>query len=122
MARLLVIDDDDQVRELLRIALENAGHAVIEAGNGADALALVPSARPELVLVDIVMPGMDGIETIRHLRAAAPELRIVALSGGGTHGFTDYLKYARMLGADDALAKPVSLREMVTRVEALLRA
>jgi DNA-binding response OmpR family regulator len=122
MADILVVDDEPNIRVLIRMALENAGHAVEEAASGFEALATVSRARPDVVLVDIVMPDMDGIETIRRLRAEAPALRIVALSGGGNHGFTDYLKYARLLGADDAIQKPVSLKEVVARIGALLAA
>jgi CheY-like chemotaxis protein len=120
MATILVIDDDPHIRALLRTALELAGHAVAEAGSGTEAIARIGAIRPDVVLCDIVMPGMDGIETIRALRSEMPGLRIVALSGGGAHGFSDYLKYARALGADDAIAKPVSLKTLVERVAALL--
>ncbi len=120
MANILVVDDERAIRDLLRTALEGAGYAVTEAASGVEALAQVAAAAPDMVLIDIVMPEMDGIETIRRLRAEAPGLRIVALSGGGTHGFPDYLRYAQMLGADDALAKPISLKQMVARVATLL--
>ncbi len=120
MAEILIIDDDAQIRQLVRMALEGAGHNVVEASNGQDGLNRLSLSPPDVVMVDIVMPGLDGIETIRRLRADIPNLRIVALSGGGTYGFTDYLKYARMLGADEAIAKPVSLKDLVARVASLL--
>ncbi len=120
VADILVVDDEPNIRSLMRTALEDAGHSVVEAGSGREAIKLVASARPDIVLMDIVMPDMDGIETIRQLREDAPGLRIIALSGGGIHGFTDYLRYARALGADDSLQKPISLKALVARVEALL--
>lgn len=120
MADILIIEDDAPLRDISRRALELEGHTVTEAANGVEGLGHLAEAEPDLVLVDIVMPEMDGIETIRRIRADAPGVRLLALSGGGNLGLYDYLKYAKVLGADDVMAKPFRLKEMVGRVAALL--
>jgi DNA-binding response OmpR family regulator len=118
--RILIVDDEASIRDLLRIAFESQGFEVAEANNGEEALELHDSFVPAAVVIDLIMPGMEGIETIRHLRARNAHLRIVALSGGGSMGFIDYLKYAQQLGADMAMSKPVALKELVRNVSRLL--
>ena len=122
MPSIMLVDDEDQIRALLRTAFEIKGFEVREASSGEAALELVETFSPDAAIVDIVMPGMEGIETIRRLRAKLPKLRIVALSGGGTMGFSDYLKYAKQLGADDALSKPIVLKELVAKISTLVSA
>ena len=120
MTNILVVDDDEQIRSLLRTAFEGKGFDVQEAGNGIEALQILEVSEPAAAIIDIVMPGMEGMETIRRIRASHPQLRIVALSGGGNMGFVDYLKYAKQLGADEAFSKPVVLKELVARVTELV--
>ncbi|MEO5957891.1 MAG: response regulator [Opitutaceae bacterium] len=83
MARILLIDDDDDVRTVLRLTLIHFGHTVIEARNGREGLELFAEARPELVITDIVMPEKEGLEVIIELRAHRPPVKIIAISGGG---------------------------------------
>lgn len=118
--KVLIVDDEAPIREVLRRAFEAHGFEVAEADNGEDALALHDSFGPAAVVIDLIMPGMEGIETIRHLRARNAHLRIVALSGGGSMGFVDFLKYAEQFGADLALSKPVVLRDLVAKVSRLI--
>jgi CheY-like chemotaxis protein len=81
MARILLIEDNDSVRTVLREALELAGHTVIEARNGAEGLALFPQAGADLVITDIVMPDKDGLDVLAVLREQVPPVNIIAISG-----------------------------------------
>src|SRR5262249_44040719 len=105
MARVLVVDDEAQVRGLLRTILEPAGHHVLDAGDGAEALRVVRREGVDLVFCDLFMPGQDGLETIRDLRRDFPGLPVVAVSGG-CDGRIDLLPVARLLGAAQTLKKP----------------
>src|SRR5260370_16043486 len=85
MARILVMDDDGVIRAAVRRILESAGHEVLEAADGAAGLRLHREQGADLVVVDIFMPGRDGVEVIRALRQEAPLAKVVAISGGGRH-------------------------------------
>src|SRR5215831_7102565 len=99
MARILVIDDEDPIRRLLRAALEQRGHQVVEARQGKEALDLHRSQPVELVITDILMPEKDGLEVIMALRREAPQLKVIAISGGGRFRQTEALELAEPLGA-----------------------
>jgi DNA-binding response OmpR family regulator len=117
---VLVVDDDTDVAETIQRALEQSGEDVMVAHRGADALHLARQRTPDLVVLDIIMPGMTGIEVCRHMRAS-PELApvpILFLTAKGEIG--DKIDGFEA-GADDYLTKPFDLREMVLRVRALLR-
>ncbi len=117
MREVLIVDDDDHIRDVVRFALEKEGFATREAGNGAEALSCFQAQGADLVILDIKMPGMDGLEVCRSLRreTAVPILflsskdeeidRIIGLEMGG----------------DDYVTKPFSPRELVARVKAILR-
>lgn len=120
MASILVIDDETGVRDSLRQMLESAGHFVREAQNGLVGLRLFQAERPDLVVTDIIMPDMEGIETIRTIRAQAPDARILAISGGGRMGNVDFLSVAQRLGADSVLQKPFEVDEFLAKVSELL--
>ncbi len=118
-ATILVVDDILSNRSLARGALEDAGHTVVEACSGAEALAVFEGARPECVLLDIRMPGLDGIEVCRRMRALpggehTPILFMTALRD------IDTFDRAMLAGAFDFLTKPVSPAELVIRVQAAL--
>jgi len=117
LATILVADDDGHIREVLRYALERAGHRVLEAADGAQALRLCAEQPVELALLDILMPEADGLEVCRALRARG-RLPIVFLTSR-----TDELDrvLGLELGADDYVVKPFSPREVVARVKAVLR-
>ena len=117
MAEILVIDDEAQMRRLIARYLNGAGHTVHQAGNGRDGLALFHRVHPVLVITDIVMPDMEGIEMIRELRKEAPATPILAISGGGP---AVYLRAATGMGATAALAKPFSADALLSAVENLL--
>jgi CheY-like chemotaxis protein len=109
---VLVVDDEPDLRFVLRRILEGAGHHVVEAGNGADALASVRRSTPDLVVTDVMMPVMDGVELIRQLRAdrTTKDIPIVAVSG-----------HAQLAAdADVVMAKPFHPFKLLAAVTALL--
>jgi two-component system response regulator MprA len=118
MGRLLVVDDDPDVRDSLGRALRLAGYSVSTVVNGADALASVTRSPVDLIVLDMLMPVMDGLDTCRRLRDrgdATPVLMLTARDG------MDELESGLDSGADDYLVKPFALRELQARIRALLR-
>lgn len=119
MARVLIADDDQRMRDATRAMLEEEGHFVIEAKEGAEALRLLQTERIDVIVCDMFMPGQDGIQTIQALRRDFPQLKIIAVSGGGYSGAIDVLRMARLIGATEVLSKPYSrgaLFEAINRV------
>jgi CheY-like chemotaxis protein len=119
MATVLVVDDDQQIRAWVRQLLEIKGHQVEEAGNGIEALALIDRHQPALLILDIYLPGMDGLEVLMRLKPRAHPMKILAISGNAIDGF-DTCRPAKALGAQEVLAKPFSADIFLQRVEALL--
>lgn len=118
MAKILVIDDEPQIRSVIARVLNRAGHTVREANNGEEGIGLFHRTHPVLVITDILMPEMEGIETIRTLREAAPTIPILAISGSVR---PLYLRAATRLGATSALAKPFRADELLSVVGRLLQ-
>jgi len=116
-ARVLVVDDDATIRDVLRRYLERAGHEVVLAEDGPRALATAGQAGPDLVVLDVMLPGLDGIEVCRRLRAMSP-VPVVMLTALGEE---DDRVLGLEVGADDYVTKPFSPRELVLRVDAVLR-
>lgn len=116
-ARILVADDEPGVRRFLRAALERAGHQVRVAEDGEQALRESRTGHPDLVITDLVMPGQEGIETIRQLRRETPDIGIIAVSGAFNGQF---LSVAQMIGADAVLAKPVAPDSLLRTVSEIL--
>jgi DNA-binding response OmpR family regulator len=116
-ADVLVVEDEDDVRRLLRVLLERAGHRVVEAVNGREALHLLQEVQPRLVVLDVAMPELDGWQTLERLRGMSdvPVLMLTARAGE-----LDKVRGLRA-GADDYVAKPFGRQELLARVEALLR-
>lgn len=113
MSRILVVDDDAPMRVMLEAVLTSLGHEVSLAANGREALALLRDTPPDLLLTDIFMPEMEGIETIRQIQRLLPHIPIIAMSGGAPLGPpTDYLVMARRFGARQVLAKPFSAAQL----------
>jgi len=130
LARILVADDHDDARSVFCSVLRGARHEVIEAADGIQAIALFEQHRPDVALIDIFMPGRDGVEVIRALRAADPRIRVLAvsagwhlklpmLSGGVSHG--DVLQDVWAAGADGTISKPIDHRFLLAEVDRLLR-
>jgi phosphate regulon transcriptional regulator PhoB len=117
---ILVVEDERDIRELVRFHLEQEGYAVREAESGESALTLVASERPALVVLDLMLPGMDGLTVCRRLRDAEPTrtLPLVMLTAKAAE--VDRV-LGLELGADDYVTKPFSPRELVARVRAVLR-
>lgn len=120
MASILVIDDHAAVLETAKVVLAKQGHEVRTAPNGKLGMSLSARRRFDLIITDIIMPEQDGIETIEQLRRVSPDLPILAISGCGMVGDTDFLKAALAMGANDTLAKPFRASELVEKVSALL--
>lgn len=117
---ILIVDDNRLVRLSLKRLLEGAGYRVIEAHDGREGLSLQKSAAPDAMILDLLMPEMDGIELIQQLRKDAPNLPVVAMSAEGS-GRIDLLHYATLLGADRALPKPFSNVELLQVLQELLK-
>ncbi len=117
MADILIIDDDPQIRDVLRIALKQAGHNVAEAGDGAEGLAKARRGKADLIVLDIGLPEMDGLELCRKLRAErdTPVLFLTARDDEIDRVL------AFELGGDDYVSKPFSPRELVARIRAILK-
>jgi two-component system, OmpR family, response regulator len=117
-ATVLVVDDEENIRFLLRTALTHAGYTVVEAIDGRSAVAAAAQHRPDLALLDVMMPDFDGFEVLRRVRSAGYELPVIFLTARDStqdqvRGLTD--------GADDYVVKPFSLEAVLARVQALLR-
>lgn len=120
MANILVVDDEDLVRFSVRQMLEGAGHTVREAADGVEGIALLQDGSFDLMITDIVMPRKEGMETISEAKRMQPDLRVIAISGGGPVGQFHYLDLAKQFGADAVLAKPFKKQELIAVVDALI--
>jgi CheY-like chemotaxis protein len=118
VAAILVTDDDDEFRHVVRAILEGAGHSVTEASDGAEALRQIERERPDVLIADMHMPGMDGLELARTLRKAQDPPALIGVSG---NDFADMLEMATLLGAGATLAKPFSPAQLLDAVDAVLR-
>ena len=115
--RVLVVDDDETVRDVVRRYLERDGHEVIVTGDGESALQLVARQVPDLIVLDLMLPGIDGLEVCRRLRQrhSVPIVMLTAL------GEEEDRVVGLQLGADDYVTKPFSPRELALRVGSVLR-
>ena len=120
MARLILVDDDADVRRVYRKVLERSGHEVRVAEDGRQAIALHEHVPADVLITDILMPDMDGIEMLGELRRTHVEIKIIAMSGGERIDAGFYLGLARKLGAARVLAKPVSAADLVQAVSEVL--
>ena len=116
--RILVIEDDTAIREGIVDALKMSGYAVSQAEDGDLGLDLAITSDCDLVLLDLILPGLDGLEILREIRATRPTLPVVILTARGEE--SDRVTGLRM-GADDYVVKPFSLKELLARVEAVFR-
>jgi two-component system, OmpR family, response regulator len=116
--QVLVVDDEPNIRELVQVALKFHGCAVSTAASGADALRRAESARPDLIVLDVVLPDIDGFEVCRRLRAGGNEVPVIFLTARDTSSDT---VTGLALGGDDYVTKPFSVEALVARVRAVLR-
>ena len=122
MQKILVIDDNVVVRNTIVQLLEGEGYQVVSAEDGRRGLSVFRAERPDLVITDIIMPEKEGIETIRDIREVSPNAKIIAISGGGRIGNTDFLRIARQLGASDVIAKPLDPDHFISIIRERLAA
>jgi DNA-binding NtrC family response regulator len=120
MVKILVIEDDDSFRSVLVQMLEKAGYEVLSAENGNQAMKYCREINPDLVLTDIIMPDKEGLETIQELLNLCPNLKIIAMSGGGRFGPNSYLPLAAKLGAKRTLQKPFMREELLSTISEVL--
>ncbi len=118
MAKILVIDDERMVCDLLRAVLSRYGHEVITAFDGRNGLALFEQHRPRFTLLDLRMPGMDGIEVLTRIRALDPKASVIVLTGAGS---ADLENQARQMGVTDFLSKGLSLDVLVQAMERVMQ-
>jgi two-component system OmpR family response regulator len=117
VARILIVDDDGHIREVVRFAVEQAGHSALEARDGAEALRLFQAGGVDLVLLDVLMPEADGLEVCRRIRATS---RVPIIFVSSRDDVLDRV-VGLELGGDDYMAKPFSPRELLARIKAVLR-
>lgn len=115
--QVLLIEDDPDVRNVVAKMLRRAGHDAIQCENGLNGIAQLRAAHVDVVLTDLLMPVMGGIEFIKRARLLSPQLKIIAMSGGGWTGSTDHLQAARQLGACATLHKPFTSAELQSAIE-----
>jgi CheY-like chemotaxis protein len=119
--RVLLIDDDAAVRMVIRLILEKSGFEVTEASDGKSGIRTYQTQPADVVLCDLFMPGMDGLEVMQELRREFPDARIVAISGGGFQGTVDMLPAARVLGAAAILYKPLGVQQIRAAIHQALQ-
>jgi|HubBroStandDraft_1064217.scaffolds.fasta_scaffold00390_4 DNA-binding response OmpR family regulator len=120
MGKILIIDDDLAMRRTIARILEGAGFDVLIAEDGRIGLELFRAHAPSLVITDLLMPGKDGLETIRDIRSSGQGTKILATSGGWRTAKLDFLSVAAEFGADLVLSKPFRARDLLDLVERLL--
>src|SRR5580692_6994153 len=116
--RVLVVDDEPNIRELVQVALKFHGCSVTTAVNGSDALRQAEASPPDLIVLDVMLPDMDGFEVCRRLRAGGNEVPVIFLTARDTSSDT---VTGLALGGDDYVAKPFSVEALAARVRAVLR-
>lgn len=118
MPTILIVDDDQGIRDLLRNALEHAGYQVVDAASGKAGIESYRSAPTDLVIMDILMPGQDGLESIRCLRSEFPDVKIIAMTGGCEQlGAMSILDMTLMLGARRTFSKPFEVPVVLQAVQ-----
>jgi two-component system response regulator MprA len=121
MAQVLIVDDERLVRSTLQVVLTKAGHMVWAASNGSDALVRFAANKPDLLITDIVMPRVNGIELIQSVRAQMPGLPIIAISGSDPSQNYQLLQAARGAGARHLLPKPFTKNHLLEMVGECLK-
>ena len=120
MAYILVIDDDPVVLEAFKRFLEIEGHTVVTASNGQEGIDIFRNGQVDLVITDMVMPVKDGLKTIMELEKEFPDIKIIAISGGGVIEAGRYLDLAEHIGVKQTLTKPVTKEQLINAVNEVL--
>ncbi|MBX3235106.1 MAG: response regulator [Nitrospiraceae bacterium] len=118
MAKIMVIDDESSIRSLLREVLEKSGHQVVEARDGREALELYQKDKADLVIMDLLMPEVDGLEATLQLSREYLDTKIIAMTGA--QGDRNFLDIAKLFGARRTFEKPFDLKEMLHAIESEL--
>ncbi len=116
MAKALVVDDETVVRRITTSMLEAAGFSVEQANDGNQAMVALKTGQYDLLVTDIIMPNKEGIETIMEARKLRPDMKIVAMSGGGRIGNTQVLDIAKKAGADGTVGKPFKKEDLLKEI------
>ncbi|MEA1973293.1 MAG: response regulator [Candidatus Cloacimonadota bacterium] len=119
--KILITDDEEQIRKLISLKLKMKGYKIFTASDGKYALDILNNENIDLLLTDLIMPNEEGIGTILKAKAAFPDLKIIAMSGGGRIGPAGYLDTAKQLGADEILTKPIDFELLNSMLENLLK-
>lgn len=117
--KILVIDDEVYIREGLKQVLQMEAYEVQVAADGKEAIALIQKDIPDIIITDIIMPEKDGVEVICNVKEKYPDIKIIAISGGGRISAHDYLKIAKQLGANTILTKPFSSNDLIMEIQKL---
>lgn len=121
MSRILVADDEEHISGLISDCLNAEGYEVVTADNGQLAYHMLKDSHFDLLITDIIMPEMDGLELIKQVKKLRQEIKIIAMSAGGNKFTTDvYLDPAQTFGADQRINKPFDLDELVAKVKELI--
>lgn len=120
-ARVLIVDDDPAVRRVTRTLVQFLGHTTAEASNGNECLKMISAVEPDVILLDMLMPEKDGIETLREIRAADPITPVIAMSGGSRVDAALCLRFASNLGAPLVLLKPFTADELGAALDLALK-
>jgi DNA-binding NtrC family response regulator len=120
MASILIIDDDPQVLAMLEQRLTRQGYEVVQASDGKSGVRIYRENPTDIVITDLIMPKKEGIETIMEIKKDFPEVKIIAISGGGRVGSAQYLDIAKAFGARYIFAKPVEMEELLQAINELL--
>jgi CheY-like chemotaxis protein len=116
---ILIVDDDRLTQATFKLLLEIEGYNVLLAEDGEEALALLEAHEIDVVLLDVLMPNKDGIETLIEMKRRRPRLPVFVVSGGGLRKRHDLLALARSFGADAVLTKPLNAREMIVHLQSM---
>lgn len=120
MSRILVVDDEIEIRQFLRQTLEEVGYDVVEAENGKMAVDYYQEHKVDVVIMDLFMPEKEGLRAIIELQSYDPEIKVIAISGGGRMGKTDMLGVTKDFGVQYAFAKPFRVLDVIRAIKSLL--
>lgn len=120
MAAILLVENDADLRRVLERGLQQAGHMVTAPADSVTAAQLIESTSFDLVITDILMPDIEGLDIIRRIRTSQPDFKVIAISGGGLGSSGQYLEMARRFGADETLEKPFRIQELIAAVDRAL--
>lgn len=116
MSKILVIDDDREVRQSILTVLQASGHDVVDCANAYDGMLAIDNHTFDVAVIDIILPDMDGLEVIGNIKKTMPNIKIIAISGGGEHLLKSYLPAAEAFGAVASLEKPFEAQELLDAV------